>query len=75
MSLRTSVVLRAANQNLNDCRWQSYRNLSMSLVWQSPGSSENHERPHPPSGHLPLSGEGLRRGLPHQSEDWFAMTI
>ena len=27
MSLRTSVVLRAANQNSNDCQWQSYLDL------------------------------------------------
>ena len=32
-----TVVLRAANQNLNDCRWQSYRNsgahwLGMTLI-------------------------------------------
>ncbi len=28
LSLRTSVVLRAANQNSDDCRWQSYLNVA-----------------------------------------------
>ena len=46
------VVLRAANQNLNDCQWQSYLNVAQtgvalskdSLRSQSPGTSENRFR-------------------------------
>ena len=52
MSLRTSVVLRAANQNSNDCQWQSYLDLCNtgvapsgdSLRSQSPSCSENPHR-------------------------------
>ena len=46
------VVLRAANQNLNDCQWQSYLNVAHagvapsgdSLRSQSPSCSENPHR-------------------------------
>ena len=58
MSLRTSVVLRAANQNSNDCQWQSYLDLC-TLAWQSPGNSENYHKCDliRPTGTFPSQGK------------------
>ena len=63
------VVLRAANQNSNDCQWQSYLNVAHagvapsrdSLRSQSPGDSGNCRR----SAKAPLADQGeLSRASP-----------
>ncbi len=63
------VVLRAANQNSNDCQWQSYLNVAHagvapsrdSLRSQSPGDSGNYRR----SAKAPLADQGeLSRASP-----------
>ena len=67
VSLRTSVVLRAANRNSNDCRWQSYHNLCSTGVaiprsLRMPSyhachcEEANRRRGHPFSPWLPLWG-------------------
>ena len=74
--LLRGVVLRAANQNYNDCRWQSYHNVQVpggrmrslhvfALIRLALAGDARATFP---------GGEGRGYGLPHQSADWFAMT-
>ena len=76
MSLRASVVLRAANPNPNDCRWQSYHYLKH---WRGNPHLLQGEALRVPLAHKRPAGpcrstSDKENGSPHQSEDWFAMT-